>query len=79
MNTPVEYDAVKATLIATNSEYRELQEEHHHYEARLQQLTALQFPTAAEQDEEHTIKHMKLALKDRMEELLHRNLATIAT
>jgi uncharacterized protein YdcH (DUF465 family) len=72
MNTPAEYEVTRAKLIANDSVYRKLLKEHRHYEARLQELSALHFPTPEEQDEEQVLKQMKLKVKDRMEALLRR-------
>ncbi|MFM8395112.1 MAG: YdcH family protein [Acidobacteriota bacterium] len=79
MNTPAEYEATKATLIATDPDYRELLKEHHLYEARLHELSAIHFPTPEEQDEEQDLKLRKLKVKDKMEALLRQSLASTAT
>ena len=79
MNNPAEYEVTKATLIAKDPEYRKLLKEHQLYEARLHELSALQFPTPEEQDEEQVLKQRKLKVKDKMEALRRRNLATTAT
>ena len=44
----------------------ELAREHHKYEERLSELSALSYPSDEEQLEEITLKKKKLALKDQM-------------
>ncbi|MGH9899293.1 MAG: DUF465 domain-containing protein [Pyrinomonadaceae bacterium] len=63
-------EALKNHLMATDSLYRELAREHSRYENRLTELSALPYPSAEEQFEESTLKKKKLALKDRMQEML---------
>ena len=70
MSTPAEDTILKEQLISTNPRYRELAEKHHQYEARLNELAALHFPSEEEQLEEHDLKKLKLTLKDEMEALL---------
>ncbi len=70
MSTPAEDTILKEQLISTNPHYRELAEKHHQYEARLNELAALHFPSEEEQLEEHDLKKLKLALKDEMEAIL---------
>jgi uncharacterized protein YdcH (DUF465 family) len=54
-------------LIETSDEYRRLDEEHHQYEARLNNLTSKVVLSDDEQVEEVTLKKKKLQVKDRME------------
>lgn len=79
MNTPAESEVTRATLIANDPAYRKLLKEHRQYESRLHELSALHFPTPEEQDEEQVLKQKKLQVKDKMEALRRRNLATTAT
>ena len=63
-------DALRQELIASNEEFRQLVAEHQQCEA---QLTALHQKTLLSQEDEiqeKQIKVHKLALKDRMEQLL---------
>jgi len=46
--------------------YLSLDNEHHKYEERLSELSALNYPSDEEQLEEITLKKKKLALKDQM-------------
>ena len=59
-------DTLKEELINRDPEFRELAKEHHKYEERLSELSALAYPSDEEQLEEITLKKKKLALKDQM-------------
>jgi uncharacterized protein YdcH (DUF465 family) len=59
-------DSLKEELLNNNQEFRELAKEHHKYEERLSELSALAYPSDEEQLEEVTLKKKKLALKDQM-------------
>lgn len=69
MSTPTA-DLLKAELMNSNPEFRELAKEHQRYEERLSQLTALHYPSQEEINEEITLKKKKLRLKDKMEAIL---------
>ncbi|MGH9942386.1 MAG: YdcH family protein [Pyrinomonadaceae bacterium] len=66
-------DGLKEELIMSDPEFRELAREHGRYEARLSELSSLQFPNDEEQLEEVTLKKKKLAVKDQMQEILSRH------
>ena len=66
----MEIESVKAELMTSNSEFRELAKEHGRYEARLSELSSLSYPSDEEQMEEVTLKKKKLALKDQMYSLI---------
>jgi len=59
-------DNLREELINRDPEFRELAREHHKYEERLSELSALAYPSDEEQLEEITLKKKKLALKDQM-------------
>jgi len=59
-------DSLKEELINRDPEFRQLAQEHHKYEERLGELSALSYPSDEEQLEEITLKKKKLALKDQM-------------
>jgi uncharacterized protein YdcH (DUF465 family) len=59
-------DSVKEELINRDPALRELAREHHKYEERVRELSALSYPSDEEQLEEITLKKKKLALKDQM-------------
>jgi uncharacterized protein YdcH (DUF465 family) len=59
-------DSLREELINRDPEFRQLAQEHHKYEERLSELSALSYPSDEEQMEETTLKKKKLALKDQM-------------
>ncbi len=66
----MEIESVKAELMTSNPEFRELAREHGRYEARLSELSSLSYPSDEEQIEEVTLKKKKLAIKDQMYSLM---------
>lgn len=67
---PIDQEAVKDRLVRDNDEYRRLFERHRTFEEKLEQLNARHFLSDEEQVEAITLKKQKLALKDRMAEIL---------
>lgn len=65
-----ETEALKQHLIANDTHFAELANEHQEYEKRLSELAALHYPSVDEQMEEATLKKKKLFLKDEMEVIL---------
>lgn len=63
-------DVLKEELIRTDDDFRRLHEEHQEYERRLQELSHKSLLSQDDEIEEKKIKLHKLALKDRMEEIL---------
>jgi uncharacterized protein YdcH (DUF465 family) len=63
-------DDLKAELIQTDEQFRRLYEEHREYERRLSELNQKSLLSQDDEVEEKKIKLHKLALKDRMEEIL---------
>lgn len=59
----------RESLLATNEEYRRLHEEHLDLENRLKALSDKMVLTDVEQVEEVRLKKLKLAGRDRMEEI----------
>ncbi len=59
----------RESLLASNEEYRRLYEEHTELENRLKALSEKAVLTDAEQIEESKLKKLKLAGRDRMEEI----------
>jgi uncharacterized protein len=59
--------SVRDPLLMENEEYRQLDQQHHEYESRLNILTEKVVLSDDEQVEETTLKKKKLQLKDRME------------
>jgi uncharacterized protein YdcH (DUF465 family) len=66
----MEIESVKAELMTSNPEFRELAREHGRYEARLSELSSLSYPSDEELVEEVTLKKKKLAIKDQMYSLM---------
>lgn len=66
-------DALKAHLMDTNQEFRDLALQHSDYSKKLDELTSRSYLTAEEQVEEVRLKKMKLRLKDQMEGILNRH------
>jgi hypothetical protein len=56
-------------LLNGNEEYRQLEQQHHAYESRLNLLLEKAVLNDDEQVEEVTLKKKKLQLKDRMQEI----------
>lgn len=63
-------DDLRQELIQTDDEFRRLYEEHQEYERRLQEINQKTLLSQDDEIEEKKIKIHKLALKDRMEEIL---------
>ena len=61
---------IKAHLVQTNEQYRQLLEKHHEYDRLVEALEAKHALTAEEEVEEHRLKKLKLHLKDQMEQMV---------
>jgi uncharacterized protein YdcH (DUF465 family) len=72
VNTPVSSptEVIREQLMATNSEYQRLREQHTQYAAQLDQLESKTFLSESEQLEEIRLKKLKLRAKDQMEMLI---------
>ncbi len=75
----METESVKAELMTSNPEFRELAREHGRYEARLSELSSLSYPSDEEQMEEVTLKKKKLAIKDQMYSLMLQHEKSLST
>ncbi len=75
----MEIESVKAELMTSNPEFRELAREHGRYEARLSELSSLSYPSDEEQMEEVTLKKKKLAIKDQMYSLILQHEKSLST
>ena len=64
---------ISQMLLEQNPEYRSLFEQHRSLEDRLKDLTSRLYLTDSEKVEETTLKKKKLALKDRMQELMKKH------
>jgi uncharacterized protein len=68
-------EELKAHLMETNAEFRQLAAEHCGYAKKLEALEALPHLTDQEKLEEVRLKKLKLRLKDQMEAMLSQNRA----
>ncbi len=75
----MEIESVKAELMTSNPEFRELAREHGRYEARLSELSSLSYPSDEEQMEEVRLKKKKLAIKDQMYSLILQHEKSLST
>ena len=69
-------DPLKAELVETDLEFRDLYEKHQIFEQRLEELSVKSLLSEEDELEEKQIKRQKLFLKDRMEEILRSNRAS---
>lgn len=60
---------IKALLASSNDGFRELSQQHHELDHRLNELAEKHYLSNSEQLEEVVIKKRKLALKDQMEQM----------
>jgi len=65
-------EELKELLLRTDNEFRQLSITHSELESRLHELAAKHYLSEPEQVEAITLKKKKLALKDRMENILRR-------
>jgi uncharacterized protein YdcH (DUF465 family) len=63
-------DELKAHLMETDQDFRNLATQHREYKKRLEELALRPYLTPEEQVEEVRIKKLKLKLKDQMQEVL---------
>jgi uncharacterized protein YdcH (DUF465 family) len=62
---------IKAHLMQTNEQFRQLVEQHHEYKRLVEALEAKPVLSTEEEVEEHRLKKLKLHLKDEMEQLVN--------
>jgi uncharacterized protein YdcH (DUF465 family) len=65
-------DDLKAHLMATDEQFRQLAHEHQEYDQQIRELEAKHAMTESDEIEEHRLKKLKLNLKDQMTEILNR-------
>jgi uncharacterized protein YdcH (DUF465 family) len=66
-------EELKAHLMATSEEYRQLASQHSDFARKLDDLESLPHLTEEQQLEETRLKKLKLRLKDRMEAMVSQN------
>jgi len=75
---PIDPEELKARLLESDEEFRQLTTLHQDLDQRLNNLSGKPYLTAPEQVEEVTLKKRKLQLKDRMEAILRRSRQVVA-
>ena len=63
-------DPVRAVLLESSEEFRQLVSEHHQLDERIHELSSLSYLTDQQHFEEIALKKKKLALKDRIQSFL---------
>lgn len=63
-------DEIKTHLMQTSEEFRRLAAEHADYDHKIEALEAKHAVTSDDEIEEHRLKKLKLAAKDRMMEMM---------
>jgi len=63
---------LKAHLMATSEEFRQLAAQHAEYDRLLEDIEAKPHVTPEDEVEEHRIKKLKLRVKDQMNEIMSR-------
>ena len=64
-------EELKAHLMQTNDQFRELVNRHHEYDVKVEALEAKPTLTPEEELEEHRLKKLKLHLKDEIQQFLN--------
>ena len=65
-------DELKAHLMATDENFRQIAEQHSELHRQIEALEAKSHLTPEDEEEEHRIKKLKLKLKDQMIEIISR-------
>ena len=63
-------EEIKAHLMQTNEQFRDLMHQHHQYDGLVEALESKHVLTPEEEIEEHRLKKLKLQLKDQMEQIV---------
>ena len=67
-------EAIREQLMAGNTEFQRLRDEHARLSAQLEHLTSKHYLSEEEQIEEVRLKKLKLRAKDQMEMMIHKAL-----
>jgi uncharacterized protein YdcH (DUF465 family) len=70
---PITPRDIREQLLASNSEFQRLAQEHSRYDSQIEQLSKSSFHNAEELIQEAELKKMRLRVKDEMELLVARN------
>lgn len=73
---PITPGDIREQLLASNSEFQRLAQEHTRYETQIEQLSRSSFHNAEELIQEAELKKLRLRVKDEMEQLIARNSRT---
>ena len=65
-------EELKAHLMATSNQFRQLADQHAGYKRQLEEIEAKPHVTPEDDVEEHRIKKLKLHVKDQMNQMLAR-------
>jgi uncharacterized protein YdcH (DUF465 family) len=76
LSMEITQEELKAQLMQSNEEFRELVRKHDEYKKRVMELEAIPHPSEEEMQEEARLKKLKLHLKDQMAEIMNRHMAT---
>lgn len=68
-------DPVRAVLLQSHEEFRQLVSEHHSLDQQVQQLSSTATLTEQEKIQETALKKRKLAIKDRIEHIVRQHAA----
>ena len=66
-------DTVRAVLLQSHDEFRQLVTEHHTLDQQVRELSSITYLTEQQQFEEAALKKRKLALKDRIERIVRQH------
>jgi len=66
-------DTVRAVLLQSHDEFRQLVTEHHTLDQQIRELSSNTYLTEQQQFEEISLKKRKLALKDRIERIVRQH------
>ena len=66
-------DTVRAVLLQSHDEFRQLVTEHHTLDRQIRELSSISYLTEQQQFEEVSLKKRKLALKDRIENIVRQH------
>ena len=64
---------IREQLLASDTEFQRLAEEHSRYEAQLEQLSETPYLSSEDIIQQTTLKKLKLRVKDQMEQLIARH------